>query len=62
MKTKSRKAAPDRKSDALATDDTAIVLNPRPVVLAMPPEEIADDGETRLGCVLISGRFPVFRR
>jgi hypothetical protein len=61
MKTKSRKVASNQKADARATDAAEIILNGRPVVLGVPPEEIADDGEVRLGCSMISGRFPTFR-
>jgi hypothetical protein len=62
MTTKSRKVMSDRKSDSLATDDTSFVVKGRSLTLVMPPEEIADEGEVRLGCAMSSGRFPAFRR
>jgi hypothetical protein len=30
--------------------------------LALPPAEIADHGEVRLGCSVISGQFPTIRK
>lgn len=30
--------------------------------LALPPAEIADGGEVRMGCSVISGQFPTFRQ
>jgi hypothetical protein len=29
--------------------------------LHIPPEEIADDGDVRAGCVFVTGRFPALR-
>lgn len=61
MKTKSAKIARNLKPNAPAAEETQFVVNGRPLVLATPPEEIADDGEVRLGCSALDGRFPTFR-
>ena len=62
MKPKSRKAGSDRKSDVLMMEDPPFVIDGHPIVVVMPPEEIADDGEVRMGCSALDGHFPAFRR
>jgi hypothetical protein len=62
MKLKSQKAASTRKSDALRMENPPFVIDGRPLTLAIPPEEIADDGEVRMGCSALDGHFPAFRR
>jgi hypothetical protein len=62
METKSKTAMPNRKQASLTAENPPFAIKGRPIVLATPPEEIADGGEVRLGCSALDGRFPLFRR
>jgi hypothetical protein len=62
MKERKSKRPDNATSHVAATKESRVRGDKSFLKLTLPPAEIADDAEVRMGCSVISGQFPAFRK